>query len=216
MRAGFVKATKIKKLRYGKDREKYLQRSYQYVPKLRAFLKRLAHDRMAAHIEDIIQESLLAVYLAWARDRKPIANVWAFLRASSHRRLIDMRRLRDNLRTTTLSDIAFMSTGHSEDGIEETTEPDFPADELYDPAVYLEHIERLARAQKLWYYAARGLAPRTRKVVRLRMEGHTQKEIAKVLGIKENTVEVQLQNGYRSIRENWKRGSIDERLLLAG
>jgi RNA polymerase sigma factor (sigma-70 family) len=70
------------------------------------------------------------------------------------------------------------------------------------------------RAYRLWRYVARGLPAKMRQALNLRMDELSQKEIAQVMKISENTVEQHLMRSYRIIRSRLDRrhGGIHDRI----
>jgi len=157
-----------------------------HVPMLRAWLSKRFNS--ADDAEDIIQDSLIKVIEK--RKLKTIEYPKAFLFAIARNAAL-MRIRRMKVRDTV--------------SLAELCEWDIPIDEEADVNREISRNEEL----EMLTQALRSLPKRCRQVMTLRkIYGITQKQIAKELGISENTVETQIGIGSRKINEYFDRFEI--------
>jgi len=149
-------------------------------PALMRLLRR--HWRYAEDLPDMRQEIYVRVYEAAARDGLP-ASTPAFVFACARNLLVDRARRAQVVSFETVADLEEMP---------EQPQADFTPERLADARQEL----------RLLQVALDDLSPRCREVVMLRkIEGLSQKEIAKRLGIAEGTVEKQITLGVRALAE---------------
>jgi RNA polymerase sigma factor (sigma-70 family) len=208
---GVATATHTKRIRYHKDREKHLLSALEYVKEIRGQLHRHYGSLGSDNIEDLLQETLLAVYLA-SVNGKTIENTRSFMWSTAMNKARDFKRLAHFKRNVSLNEPR--SGNMDSDGNETEADMEFEAPEFYDPARYFEMQEEHNRAYRLWRYVARGLPAKMRQALNLRMDELSQKEIAQVMKISENTVEQHLMRSYRIIRSRLDRrhGGIHDRI----
>lgn len=147
-------------------------------PVLMRFLRR--HWTEAAEIADLRQEIYIKVYEA-ARRKRP-APVKPFLLQVARNLVIDRLRHRNVVPIETMADADWLNISDHE-----------PAPE-----------QRVAARQELLRMQAAldALPPRCRQVIVLRrIQGLSQREVAKAMGIKEETVESQIVKGMRALTD---------------
>jgi RNA polymerase sigma-70 factor (ECF subfamily) len=143
-------------------------------PKLTAFLRRNWSN--AAEIADLRQEAYARVYDAARKERPALAK--PFLFQTARNLIIDRLRQRAVVSIQTMADFEWLNVCEDE-----------PSPEA-----------RVAARQelRLLQAALESLPPRCRRVVTMRkVEGRSQKDVAKAMGITEDTVEHQVLKGMR-------------------
>jgi RNA polymerase sigma factor (sigma-70 family) len=190
------------RMKRASDRAKYVERGSEYVPDLRKMLIHKFGQRVTPYIEDIVQEALVGAYLHWARDRKEIANLKAFLMTAARNRASDLTHRRRE--TQSLDDL--LDNGGEIGALGSALTLLLRAADDADPAVWWELREDEAAERA--YVAARlkKMSPAVRAVIRLKYEHDlSQAEIAQARGISINTVEQQLTRGHRIMLEGTGR-----------
>lgn len=153
-------------------------------PILRAWLRSRFSEE--TEVDDIVQESLIRILRA--REHGPIASPKAFLFATARNLSIQWARKRSRRATLSLADL-------DELGVLDENE-DVP--------------QAIARAEELEFLtqAMQSLPARCRQIVTLRkIYGMSQKDIARELGISENTVENQGSIGMHKLAGYFKRAA---------
>jgi RNA polymerase sigma factor (sigma-70 family) len=177
------KAQIVKRMRYGKDRERYLIEALTHVKAVRGLLYRKFGPRLDR--EDVLQEALLRVYLAWARDRQNVDDVRAFFMQIAVNIAIDVMRGSNYSRVTYCDPQAPALLLHV-------------APEEADPAHVYERALSEYRSRKRLTAHLRKLSPRVRQALRLQWQRDlSQREIAARMQLSENTVEQHLVKARR-------------------
>lgn len=149
-------------------------------PVLRAYLRRFASN--ASDVEDLVQEAYLRLLSVEPSERAAIRNVRAFALSTARNLAVDLIRRRQVVPIELVTDLEEMSSGSEQGNLEEIVSRH---QELEAAEVALER-----------------LPTRCREVFALRkVYGFSQKEIARRLGISENTVERHLVKGVRLFTE---------------
>lgn len=155
-----------------------------FEPMLDRYLRRSWRDQ--CEVADIRQDAYVRVYEAALRERP--FNPKHFLFQVARNLMIDRSR-RKNV-------VSFDSFADFDGVVADDDRPD---------------VEQLAAARQeiqLLMAAIGGLPPRCREVVTLRkIEGLSQREVARKMGITEDTVERQVSNGVRLLRKSLSRNS---------
>lgn len=155
----------------------------QYLQPHDAMLRAWLSSRfpLGVEIDDLVQEAYAQVLAARARGVE-FASPKAFLFATARNRVIDFLRYRATNRVEALAEIDSLSVLDQAEGIPETVARN-------------QEIELLTQA-------IQSLPERCRQVLTLRrLYGFSQQEIARRLGISENTVEHQVTIGVRKCTE---------------
>lgn len=187
-----AKKVATERLRYGKDNDRYMSAALGHIKSLRFQLLR----KFGYHfdVEDVLQEALLRVYLAWARDRKVIEDVNAFLARVAYSIAIDV------VRHNRVIPIQYCDP-------QDLVLVDCCAPAEADPAVIYERALTEYRSAKRANAHLRKVPERARQALRLRVQhGLSQIEIAARMRISVNTVEGHLRNS-RNLAAPRKRTS---------
>ncbi len=153
----------------------------EVLPLERRLIRYLLHARQpASDIEDLCQEVFARVYEA-ARGRRP-APVWPYVYMVARNLIVDRLRREQVVPIELLADPETLGAAGE----------DVPADRALAAK---QDLDRL-------YLAVEALPDRCREVVRMRkIEGASQREVARRLGIAEHTVEKQVSKGLRRLAE---------------
>ena len=155
-------------------------------PSLRAYLR--AKFPRVSDVDDVVQTSYLRIWRK--RAEYPITSVRAFLFTTAKRLAIDILRRERRSPVSIVGDLSGLDV--LDDG----------------PGV----AARVGRAEcvQLLVAAIDSLPPRCREVVILRkLKFHSQREVAHMLGISEDGVEIQLTRGIARCREYLRRRGIN-------
>ncbi len=143
-------------------------------------------------VEDLVQEVFIAVWEG-SRTFSDIRELTNYLyRACYNNALI-------HLRNTQLHDTILQSIGQEEHLPDE--------DELYAITVREEVIRQL-------YFYIEELPPEQRRIILLRVEGHSWEKIAELLGVSINTVKTQKTRSYKFLRDKLGNSSFSVLLFL--
>ena len=147
-------------------------------PMLDRYLRRSWRDQW--EVPDLRQDAYVRVYEAALRE-KPF-NPKHFLFQVARNLMIDRSRRKNVVSFDSFADFDGMEADSNQPDVEESA---------------------MARQEMRLLRAAIGeLPPRCREVVTLRkIEGHSQREVARKMGITEDTVERQVANGIRLLRK---------------
>jgi len=147
-------------------------------PMLDRYLRRSWRDQL--EVADLRQDAYVRVYEAAMRE-KPF-NPKHFLFQVARNLMIDRLRRKNVVSFDTFADF---------DGVE--------ADSDHPDA---EEMTAARQEIRLLMSAMGALPPRCREVVRLRkIEGLSQREVAQIMGVTEDTIERQVSNGVRLLRK---------------
>jgi RNA polymerase sigma factor (sigma-70 family) len=169
----------------GSDYETWFRDEVQpHEPMVRAWLR----SRFSAEteVDDVVQEAMIRILRA--REKGAIASPKAFLFATARNLCIQWARKTNRHATLSLADLDELGVLDESENIPEA----------------------IARSEELEFLtqAMQSLPDRCRQVVTLRkIYGMSQKDIARELGIAENTVENQGSIGMRKLAEFFKRAS---------
>lgn len=161
------------------DLEHWFEREVQpHAPLLRSWLRSRFPD--VEDVDNLVQESLAR--LIAVRQSTPIASPKTFLFTTARNLALDQLRRRNIFTTEPLTD--FDDSFVYRQG-----------ESVADAAAHHQELELLTQA-------IQSLPDRCRQVLTLRkIYGLSQKEIARQLGISENTVEAQVANGVRRVAD---------------
>lgn len=181
--------------RIHKDRDAYVTEAYESIREIRKVVranKRWLPDDI---VDEIAQEILLEVHLAWTRG-VVIEAMKGWVITAAKMRTVDRLRYEHKRLCTSLDEDIPKNEFESTPLVEL-----IPAPHDADPAVWLEEEEsRQLKHSRLIADMGRHLPEKMRRVFHLQTyETLSQKEIARAMGITENTVEVHLQKARRRV-----------------
>jgi RNA polymerase sigma factor (sigma-70 family) len=184
------RAKMTRQLRTLRGRDRYVTPALALIPKVRLMLKHRFQNLYSSH-EDIIQEVLLRLYLAWTKKRTVIQDLDKAIGTIALRVAIDWGR-RKYLRMEKPLII------DSYDNDDELVELDPPAPAIADPLNWFQEAEREYVRRQYLLTRLKLVPPKARKAIRLQLlEGLSQQEIAAAMRVSENTVEQHLTKARR-------------------